>query len=307
MKALRMVLRLNAASCLIFGLIFVVAGAEVAGFLGEAPAGLVRIVGALLFVNGLHLLIASFRSRAWAWEVLYFSAGDIAWFVATLALLGGGVLVTTAAGQLAALVMGVGVLGMGMTQAWLLAEATGSGRPGDDEAERESDLLPAGYSRLGAIGASWMAMKLWVKVWLFALNGIFLAAIAFWPEPAAKLTLAAYVATGPLLFAYMAVQRGLTRVLGVAHLAPWVPLAGYLVMRLTGEGAGPRVTFGDAPGLFVYVLALLGMVGVCLAFDVYDVIRWFRGERYRLGSPTAAALGASMSRRGLGSENAERL
>jgi hypothetical protein len=294
MKALRYALRLNAASCLIFGLGFAVGGGTVARFLGDAPPLLLRGIGALLLFNGAHLWLASLRTRVLDWEVLWFSVGDIAWFVGTLGLLAGGLFVTTGPGRLAAWGVGFAVLGMGMAQLWLLAEATGSGRADGATPKREpAELIPGHFTRLGAIGASWMAMKLWVKLWLFALNGVFLAALLFWPEPAAKLTLAAYLAAGPLLFAYMVMQRGLTRLLGVAHLAPWIPLVLYLALRLTGDAAGPRIAPAEAPALFAYLIVLIATVAVCLAFDVVDVARWFRGERYRLGAPSALAAGAS--------------
>jgi len=290
-KALRLVLRLNALSCLGFGLIFTFAGAPVAAFLGEFPVAAVRTIGVLLAVNGAHLVYASLRPRLLPLEIFYFSAGDIAWFIATLALLAGGFGLTTPAGQTAALLVALGVLALGLAQVWLWAEATGSGRSGNASPDRRNDLIPDRYSRLTAIGVSWMGLKLWVKLWLFAINGIFLAALAFWPEPVAKFTLAAYVASGPLLFAFMAMQRGLTGLLGLAHLIPWLPLMAYLVARLAGLAAGPRITPGDAPALFAYVLTLLAMVGACLLFDVYDVVRWFRGEQYRIGASEPAAAG----------------
>lgn len=294
MKALRFVLRLNALSCLAFGLSFTFAGAPVAAFLGEISVAVVRIIGVLLAVNGAHLVYASLRPKILPLEIFYFSAGDIAWFIATLVLLAGGIGLTSPAGQTAALIVALGVLALGLAQVWLWAEATGSGRAGNVSPDRRGDLIADGYSRLAAIGVSWMGLKLWIKLWLFAINLVFLAALAFWPEPVAKFTLAAYVASGPLLFAFMAMQRGLTRLLGLAHLIPWVPLMAYLLARLAGNVAGPRVTPADSPALFAYALTLLAMVGACLLFDVVDVVRWFRGERYRIGAsdPAAAAPGA---------------
>jgi hypothetical protein len=144
-----------------------------------------------------------------------------------------------------------------------------------------------------AIAASWLSMKTWVKVWLFALNGIFLAAVAFWSEPAAKATLVGYAASAPLLLVLMLRQRGLTRLLGLAHLIPWVPLLAYLVGRLTSNAVGPRISFGDVPALFSYLVVLVAAIAVCLAFDVLDVVRWVRGERYVLGSAEAVQVKAS--------------
>jgi hypothetical protein len=143
------------------------------------------------------------------------------------------------------------------------------------------------------IGRSWLGMKTWVKVWLFVLNGVFLTAFAFSRDPIAFWTLAAYVASGPLLLAMMRAQGGLTRLLGVAHLVPWLPLVAYLGARLGTAAAGPRIVPAADPGLFAYVVVLLASVGVCLAFDVWDVVRWMRGERFVLGSRAAHEAGAS--------------
>jgi hypothetical protein len=136
-------------------------------------------------------------------------------------------------------------------------------------------------------------MKRWVKIWLFGVNVAFLAAVFFLPDPIARYTLVAYIAAGPWLLTMMLAQRGLTRLLGVAHLVPWVPLVAYVSAGLAGEAAGPRITMGSDPALFGYALVLLAVVGTCLVLDVYDVYRWLAGERFRLGSLKAAEAGAS--------------
>ncbi len=130
----------------------------------------------------------------------------------------------------------------------------------------------------------WWSLPRWVKLWLFALNAVFLSGIAFWEEEVARIVLAAWIATGPLLAALMIVQRGLTRLLGVAHLVTWVPLVVYLELRLLGSAAGPRITWEADPVLFSWVLTLLAFTYVCLAFDVVDLLRWLRGEVCRIGS-----------------------
>lgn len=143
------------------------------------------------------------------------------------------------------------------------------------------------------IAASWLSMKPWVKNWLFFLNGVFIAAFAFLEDPAAKWILLAYTASGPLLTWIMVKQRGLTRLLGVAHLVPWVPLLVYIVLRLSSELAGPVVVFVVEPFLAGYLYLLLACLIVCLSLDAWDVIRYQRGERYVLGSSEAVRFGAS--------------
>jgi hypothetical protein len=143
------------------------------------------------------------------------------------------------------------------------------------------------------IWLSWLAMKPAVKAWLFFLNAVFLSALFFPMEPLTAWVLAAYLASGPLLAAFMVAQRGLTRLLGIAHLIPWIPLSAYLVLRLSTDVAGPRVDPAAQGSLFLYVVVLLGTLSICLGLDVYDVVRWMRGERYVLGTPEAERAGAS--------------
>jgi hypothetical protein len=181
---------------------------------------------------------------------------------------------------------------MGLVQVWLVRHGTGIATTREAFPTAADDHLPEHLCTFGAIGASWLSMKTWIKVWLFGVNGIFLAALAFWPDPIAKVSIAAYVASVPWLFAFVVAQRGLTRLLGLAHLIPWLPLLGYLLLRLTSDRPGPQLMPG--PGLLaIYTIVLAVVVGICLVLDVIDVWRWLRGEHFRLGSVAAARVGAS--------------
>ncbi|WP_416398620.1 hypothetical protein [Allohahella sp. A8] len=146
-----------------------------------------------------------------------------------------------------------------------------------------------------AIGRSWMSLKTWVKVWLFYLNIVFLCSIPLYgQDPSVLWILVAYIASGPFLLAFMASQRGLSRLLGLAHIVPWTPLLAYLCTRLWSDGAlGPQITFESQPLLFAYVLLLIDTVLICLAFDYIDVLRWLRGEKYLMGSSQAFSRNAS--------------
>ena len=140
---------------------------------------------------------------------------------------------------------------------------------------------------------SWLALKTWIKIWLFFLNGVFLAAFAFLPHPAAIWSLVAYFASGPPLIWLAHRQGGLSRILGVAHLVPWTPLVVYLAWLLAADGASAGIDASRDPWLFGYVCLLLGSVVLCLAADAWDVVRWLRGERFLLGSREAVRAGAS--------------
>jgi hypothetical protein len=285
MGAVRFMLQLNSATCAGFGLWFAVSAPGIGAFLGGFPETLLRVVGVMLVLHSLHLLAASLRTTLQPWEIYYFSAGDMLWFLLSLLVLVATDFVTSPAGIRATLAVAIGVALIGLGQLWTHSEATRAGLPppGTDRDDAQSDYLPSHLSRLGAIGLSWLSIKTWVKAWLLALNAVFLCALLFWPDPLARIVLAAYFATAPLLLGLLIVQRGLTRLLGVAHLIPWLPLLGYLAVRLASDAAGPQITVQPAPGLFYYTLVLLVLVGACIAFDILDIVRWLRGERARFG------------------------
>lgn len=137
-----------------------------------------------------------------------------------------------------------------------------------------------------AIFRSWKSMKPWVMIWIWAVNLVYLAAFFWLDQPEARAALIAYVAVGPCALAIMIPQRGLTRLSGVMHL-PFLILLVWLT---------PRVFAADHGGAFGLWLAVLwGMTVICVAFDILDVLRWFRGETYRLGTPQAVDHGASQS------------
>jgi hypothetical protein len=281
MQPTRFLLQLNASTCLAFGVLLAFFAPAVATVLGAMPAAPLQWIGAALMFHSGHLLRASFRKRIGDLELWYFSGGDLLWFLASLCLVAATDLVTTAAGVAATLVVAVAVAMIGLAQIWAHAETTGAGISGS---EAPGHHLPAHHSRLQAIGMSWWALPRWVKLWLFALNAVFLAGIPFLHEDAARIALTAWLASGPLLAAFMIAQRGLTRILGLAHLIPWIPLVVYLELRLLGDALGPQILWSATPGLFAWVVLLLACLYVCLAFDLYDALRWLRGERWCSGS-----------------------
>jgi hypothetical protein len=264
-------------SCLLFGAWLVVRPKEVAGFLGTPLAVLVELIGAGLVFNGVHLFWASLRRRIYAAEIYYFVTGDLAWATLTLELATCDVFLTTPRGVTVSLAVAAWVALMGIGQVWALAgtlEATLTARG------VLRDHLPPHLSTMGAIAASWLSMKSRVKAWMCMVNLVFLGTLLFLPDPTANFMLAAYMASGPWLLAIMIAQRGLTRFLGVAHLVPWLPL---LLVLLTHIRELP-----------VYYVVAAVVIAICLAFDVYDLVRWFAGERFRLGAEAAARAGASI-------------
>lgn len=254
MNSLKHVLRLNAASCIIFGGLGVLIPAGISAFLGDAPAWLIQIIGAVLIANGLHLILASMRATPQPWEVLYFSLGDLAWWLGSTFLIAAKIWVTTAIGAIAVFVIGLGVAAMGIAQIWMLVLQM-QHRTSTDHWQ--------------AIKTSYWAMPKWVFVWLCGLNLVFMLSAFFLPGHLSLVVLVGFAATGPLLLAQIVFDGGLRRILGLGHLVPWGPLWVWLVLHA-----------GDHP----YMSALLVVLTICLAFDLYDVWRFWKGEREVFGT-----------------------
>ncbi len=118
-KLLRLVLMLNGASCVLFGLLFLFASSSVAAFLADrtpAPAAIILLLGAGLLVNGLALWIFARSRSPNRFAVRVFSLGDLLWVLATLVLIGSGVWIDREPGVLAALAVAVFVGTVGWLQ-----------------------------------------------------------------------------------------------------------------------------------------------------------------------------------------------
>lgn len=114
MKKIKIVMSLNALSCLLFGLIFSIFSNETTQYLsGSAENSFVfLIIGIGLIFNGLHLCLSIYRGPRKI-ELIYFSVGDFLWVIATLAAIGFKFMILTTGGIAAACVIGlmVGVFG----------------------------------------------------------------------------------------------------------------------------------------------------------------------------------------------------
>lgn len=256
MASLNHILRLNAASCLGFGTVFVVGSGTVSAFLGTIPQQVLIAIGVGLIANGVHLSIASTRAVPRRAEIVWFSLGDLLWWTASLAFVAAGVCFTTLSGVVSILVVAMAVAALGVAQLAILGVSK-SGLSTKDHWRR--------------IGRSWLSLPLWVKIWLFAMNAAFLAAPFFLSWADAHVILIAYAATGPLLLGFAVYEGGLTRLMGVGHLLPWIPLLGWLGYWLTATDHRIEAV--------AYVAFLTGLIAICLVFDIYDLLRWMRGER----------------------------
>jgi hypothetical protein len=110
-------MKANAISCIGFGIIFYFFPVEVRNFLSidkQAPSIVFTFLGIGLFINGLHLIWASFKLIPSKVLVLYFSIGDYIWVLSTSYLLLVGKWITTPMGIVVTLLVSgmVGTLGL---------------------------------------------------------------------------------------------------------------------------------------------------------------------------------------------------
>ena len=139
---------------------------------------------------------------------------------------------------------------------------------------------------------SWSSIKTPVMAWLWYMNALYWVGFFYLERPEAFWAVISYIAVGPIVTVMIMTQRGLTRLSGLIHL-PWVFFILYLGFRLFTDAAGPAVSPGDGAFYFYWLHLTFWSTLLCLAFDFVDIGRWILGERYVLGTPAAAACGAS--------------
>ncbi len=119
MNPLKQVMLANAGSCFLFGLLFVLIPGSVIEFLRPTepvPYNVLRMIGAVLIVNGFHLVWASGKEMPNKRLIIYFSLGDLLWVLGTVVLLILGVWITSFAGIIFSLLIAVLVAAFGLLQ-----------------------------------------------------------------------------------------------------------------------------------------------------------------------------------------------
>lgn len=124
---LRLVLRLNSASCILCGLAMAIWPAGIAAFLGDASPRLLFVIGLILTFHGLHLIFASRRQTLIFFEVVYFALGDYGWVIATIILIVAKLGITTIPGTVLSLAIAamVGTFGVLQTRIAISARQKG--------------------------------------------------------------------------------------------------------------------------------------------------------------------------------------
>ncbi len=129
MITLNYVMKANAISCIVFGLIFLMMPSKVIMFLSadiQAPKAILLILGIGLIVNGLHLIWASQKPMPSKALVLYFSIGDFIWVLGSISLVLLGIWINTTAGVITTLVVSAMVGFFGILQMLKRKEMGGS-------------------------------------------------------------------------------------------------------------------------------------------------------------------------------------
>ncbi len=132
---------------------------------------------------------------------------------------------------------------------------------------------------LARIFKSLFSMPVWVIVWMCLvlipvnLSGFFFLGFesGIW---VALLGAGALGVNTIILF----LNGGFSKVLAIPHLVLWGPLQLILLYRYV---AAPDVSSTEQ----AYVLVVLIVNGISLAFDVFDTIEWKRGNRDVVGFP----------------------
>ena len=112
-----MIMRTNALSCILFGLVFLIATEEVIVFLStnnQMPILILQSLAIVLIINGLNLIYEARKVKPLKLWVLYFSMGDFIWVLASILLLMNEMWITTKNGIIITITISimVGIFGL---------------------------------------------------------------------------------------------------------------------------------------------------------------------------------------------------
>ena len=114
----------------------------------------------------------------------------------------------------------------------------------------------------------------WLQIWLpLLLLGGFVSPLVLLIWPRTRIIGAiSFVASviAAVSIDYMYKQMGYVKLLGLPHIIMWTPLIAYLIIRLRSD---------DFPVWPTRILKfIIVIIGISLAFDYVDVIRYFLGN-----------------------------
>ncbi|WP_299297241.1 hypothetical protein [uncultured Tateyamaria sp.] len=115
----------------------------------------------------------------------------------------------------------------------------------------------------------------WVVIWtnILLLGAVVLPlTLAFWKSTRLTALLSVFasaISIGGIMFLYQ--QLGYVKLLGLAHIIAWTPLAIHLALKMRAPSVPrpPRIIMG----------VIFATIMVSLVFDYVDTIRYFAGDR----------------------------
>jgi len=114
--SLNVLLRINSASCLVFGALMLFCTDAVNDLLGTQSTMLHHSIAMILLVNGALLLVASLREKIQTHEVMFFVIGDYGWTLLTVVLISAGWVIIDPVGIRVAVVIALYTAAMGALQ-----------------------------------------------------------------------------------------------------------------------------------------------------------------------------------------------
>ena len=116
------------------------------------------------------------------------------------------------------------------------------------------------------------AGKAWIDIWLNILSFVLILSIpfAFVRKEARWVLLSLFLVFPAMMYLYS--QIGYVRLLGIVHVIFWTPLLIYLWIRRSEWHVGETIS-GK------WIVAVVTVLAISLAFDYVDVGRWLLGER----------------------------
>ena len=137
------------------------------------------------------------------------------------------------------------------------------------------------------MGAMFQLPKI-VFLWVNLMSVVFMAAFVLaiiHPDRFFNIAAGAMVlGMGPNVF-LMLRDRGLSKLMSISHLPAWIPFYGWLTYRI----AEPNSLLDGDPWVATYALTLAAVMGLCLALDVLEAVRWIGGDREIMRAPATVA------------------
>lgn len=125
---------------------------------------------------------------------------------------------------------------------------------------------------IGEIWASFRRLPAWVQIWVAViLAPVNLVTLAFLDQPNGVWIAALAILGMAFNLPIMLTERGLSKMMSLPHLVFWTPLVLVIVATLLGGAV--------SGGFWTFLVILLVIDVISLAFDYRDAWAWWTGDR----------------------------